>query len=89
MDLPKGSVSIQLPELVLTVERHHVAEEAPHAMAEQDHLIEVGVGAGRVVFPLGLPKRVAKHRGGDWDRDTRRIHVEHELVAFLDCRIIE
>ena len=83
LDLVEGDVGVQLPELLLAVHGHGVAEQPAHAVAEQDHLVEGGVGRGRRE-PEGCsawPERLAEPGGGDRDRDPGRVHVEQNWYA--------
>ena len=49
-------VRVEPPELIAAVDGHHVAEQATHAVPQQDHPIEGRVAAVRVVHLLGLDR---------------------------------
>ena len=54
------AVGVDLPEPIAAIDGHHVAQESPHAMPEQDHPRGLRVAAGGVVGPLELLERVAQ-----------------------------
>ena len=78
----------RIPELPASVEGHRFRQQAPHAVPDQDHLVEGGVGARGVEVAADLEQVFTQSRGRDRNGLTRRVEEHPELVAVGDLGVV-
>ena len=77
-DVFKRAVGVEPPELVAARDGHHAAQDAAHAVAQENHPIEFGVAAVRVIQLLGLDQaiRAGWRRRSGWARRSDTCRAE-------------